>query len=257
LPFKGIRLTVINSRPVLTIELKGDGVAPGLVRSHELAEILATIEEGLNDIARRAHPEVKTAVVGLAGISESSLALHFSSPTYEAVGIAVDLFVAALADDELVGLPRSALGSVSKLVAFSKRHTRARVIVRSERTPGAFAIVHPETRVPDPRVISGSTTIHGRVVRVGGRDPKARLEIAATESVTCKVTKAIAKELGHQLYESVSLSGFATWDPDSLTLLTFSAETVSQSHSRPPVDALREISRLVGKHLKERDDENG
>lgn len=81
--------------------------------------------------------------------------------------------------------------------------------------------------------VVGSESIYARVIRVGGkRPPTAKLEVMGHGPLTVELKSEdaleIAKRLGENLYETVSLEGTASWNPATFKLERFVIEKINE-----------------------------
>lgn len=241
--------------PELELKLVGEGLAPGLVKSRELAEVMTALEDAVAATALRQEPGIPrdALVVGLSGVAEGSIRLLFRSPSRAIVSSAFTSLAVALNTASYGDLPNAALKPLSAIVAFAARHNCAAEL----RLPGReapLATLTADTRIPAPVQVSGSTTIYGRVIRVGGRRPRAMVETAQGETLFCEVSREMARRLGERLYQQAEFRGTATWDADEWSLTGFKIETVEESGTLKPGVAIRQLRELVGRHFREIED---
>lgn len=231
--------------------MKGDGVRPGLVRSHEIAEILEAVEDFVIAEAVRAAAEVRRddMVVGLYAIADESIGLRFKASL---AAISVPAFVAAsqaVAAGEYLSLSPHSLKPLQAIVDFAKRHDA----VAEFKLVGAdapLAVIDAATVIPEQPRVSGLTEIAAKTLRVGGKVPRAMLELLDGTVVYCDVTEHVAVELGHHLYKTSLFSGIATWNTATLELETFSVEAFRPFADRDPVETLAELRHVIGPALE-------
>lgn len=103
--------------------------------------------------------------------------------------------------------------------------------------------------------MTGETTILGKVIRVGGKDPKVAIETTDNRTITCRTTQSIAKELGKKLYSIVSLNGLAHWNLSDLSIEEFVIKSIGSYEDGSMVDTMEAISREYGQFFKDVDPE--
>jgi hypothetical protein len=83
-------------------------------------------------------------------------------------------------------------------------------------------------------------------LRVGGKSPKAMLELHDGDIIYCGIPENLAKDLGRRLYEVVIFSGLAVWDAETITIEDFTITEFKDAPKEDPLMALRKIRDLVG-----------
>jgi len=230
----------------IKIRLRGDGVKPGLIRSKEIAEILESVEEIVVSEALRKNPELHRddIIVGVFAIDDASIGLRFKTTFAAAVVSAFVSAAEAIERADFDYLSPQSLNSLKVLSSFSKRHSCDAII--GSGIAEELAVISPNTVIPPPSYIFGQTEILGKVIRVGGKSPKAMLELTDGSSLYCEVPEDIAKQLGHQLYSLAKFEGSAKWNSKTLELEEFKINNVKDFPNKEPRDILSEISRIVG-----------
>jgi len=231
----------------IEFRLIGEGIKPGLVRSRELAEILEAVEIFVAAEAMEANPELAKdeLVIGLYQIADESIGLRFKTSMAAAVLPAFIGAAAAISASNFDALSGQSLKPLQIVSAFAKRHNcRADL-----QTPGAskpLASITPETVIPPPGHITGPTELVGKVLRVGGKVPRAMLELLDGSVIYCDVALDIAKELGHRLYTLVVFQGIAAWDTRSIKLQDFSITGFQEFPQRNALEVLGELKSTIG-----------
>ena len=240
----------MHPEPELELKLVGEGLVPGGVKSRELAEVMTALEDAIAATASKQDPGVArdTLVVGLSGVAEGSIRLFFRSPSRALISSAFATIGVALSTASYNELPNAALKPLSALVAFAARHHCAAEL----RIPGQdapLATITAETAIPAPIQVSGYTTLYGRVIRVGGRRPRAMVETVQGETVFCEVSRDVARRLGERLYQHAEFRGVATWDADDWSLAAFRISEVEESGTLKPSAVMQQLRGLVGEHF--------
>lgn len=226
----------------IVIRLRGEGIKPGLIRSHEIADILCAVEDFVVAEAMKRNPNFSRdeLVVGLYEISDQSVGLKFKT-TFAAV--VVPAFIAAsqaIAAGDFEAVSAQSLKPLQAISSFSRRHG---AIAEFKIGEGAVPIaeITPATVIPEEPKISGATEITAKILRVGGKVPKAMLELQDGTVIYCELPVEKAIELGHRLYDTAVFSGYATWNGTTLDLEDFTIYDVREAPSRDPYDVLSEL----------------
>lgn len=231
----------------IEIRLKGAGIRPGLVRSHELAELLEAIEDVVSAEAARLFPEAKREdiVVGLYEIADRSLGLRFKASL---ATVTIPAFVAAsqaVAAGDYLALSPHSLKPLQVIAGFAKRRGAIAEFKLADE-PIPLATIGPETIIPEQARISGLTEFTAKTLRVGGKVPRAMLEMLDGTVIYCELHEGIAVELGHHLYKLSTFSGTATWNVPTLELDDFKVEAFRPFLDRDAVETLAELRTYIG-----------
>lgn len=234
----------------IEIRLVGDGVRPGLIRSHEIADILKAIEDIVAYESLSLDPSVKKdeLVIGLYEIADASLGLRFKS-SYAA--LAMSAFIAtseAIASSNFAALAPQSLKALEIISSFTRKHN-AIAEFKIVDTNTVFAEIRPDTEIPKALNISGNTELIAKVIRVGGKNPRAMLELSDGSVIYCDIPVEVAIELGHRLYEPVIFSGMATWNASTLEVEEFKVYGFKEMPTKNPLDTFSAINKLIGNQL--------
>jgi len=235
----------------IEIRLKGEGIRPGLVRSHELAEILEAVEDFVTYEAERASPEVRREdlVVGLYAIADESIGLRFRASL---AAITLPAFVGAsqlIASGSFHDLTPQSRKALQTIAGFTKRHD-ATAEFKVAGTALPIATITSDTVIPEEVRITGLTEITAKTIRVGGKVPRAMLELLDGTVIYCEVSSEIAMELGHHLYKLVKFSGEATWLAADLVLDEFQILAFHPFPARDAIEMFTELRVAIGEALE-------
>ncbi len=75
-------------------------------------------------------------------------------------------------------------------------------------------------------ILKGRTTIYGRVITVGGVEPRAQLRLLNGRLFRVKLKEETAKALAVRLYQVVALKGIASWRSDNMEMVNFEVEEI-------------------------------
>ena len=108
----------------IEIRLVGEGVAPGLIRSKEIAEVITAVEEMIAAMVEHENPQIKAdeVLIGLSGVTGGRMTLGFT-PSMEALTVpAAETVMRAIDEQQFEGLPHGTLVGLRKLHAFTRQH---------------------------------------------------------------------------------------------------------------------------------------
>jgi hypothetical protein len=114
----------------------------------------------------------------------------------------------------------------------------------------APAVISYEYPVPKPTHVlttSGSTTVWGNLIKVGGdHEPKAVIRLRNERLFTVKITRDIINEIQDQklIYKDLGFKGVATWRIENWAMESFRATSIVgyRPDAANPVDSFRELS---------------
>ena len=235
----------------IEIRLKGEGIRPGFVRSHELAEILEAVEDFVAFEAERVSPGVRheDIVVGLYAIEDKSIGLRFMASL---TTITIPAFIGAaqlIADGEFHSLTPQSRKALQTVAGFARRHSgSAEFKVDDQDLP--IATITATTVIPEELRLTGITEITAKTIRVGGKNPKAMLEMLDGSVIYCEVSADVAISLGHHLYSVGRFVGLATWSAIDFQLDDFKIHAFQPFPARDPLEMLRELRIVIGSGLE-------
>ncbi len=241
----------------IKIRLRGEDVKPGLIRSKEIAEILESVEEMAIAEALNHNPELNKddIIVGVYAIEDKSIGLKFKTTFASMVASSFISAAEAIERQEFEYLTPQTINSLKVLSGFSKRHSCEAII--GSGTDNDLAIISPETVIPSPSYVYGQTEILGKVIRVGGKNPKAMIELTDGSILYCDVPEDIARQLGHQLYSLAKFEGFAKWESKTLELDEFKIHSVKEFPNMEPSKLFGELSNMLGNQFSSVSDVDG
>lgn len=245
-------VTIMNEE--IIIRLKGAGIAPGLIRSKELAEILESVEDMVVAETIKANPDInkEDIIVGLYAIEDKSIGLNFKT-TIASVVIPVFINIAnAIEENRFNELTPKTLSSITSIINFTKRHA-CEAILGTHNT-SKLTTITKNTQIPQHTYIEGPSEIIGKVIRVGGKKPKATLELTDGTTIYCQVTEDLAKELGNKLYTLARFTGNCKWNFTTSDLEEFTIFSVEEFDYRNTGSVLEKLSQYLGKQFLEIDD---
>jgi hypothetical protein len=175
----------------------------------------------------------------------------------ELVEPALDEFAEIVKSGEMDALPYSAHDPLKEFTAFIKRRNCEAHFSSINGQTTTKLIITPDIELNFPGFITGETTIYGRILRVGGKEPKVMFEPFSGMTIYCNVSEDLAKKLGEYLYTEIALKGIAKWNPHTLDLCNFKITGYHEFKSGNIQNAFSELSKLIGKYFSDVDDVDG
>ena len=209
--------------PQISLRFAGNEVAPQTTRCKELAAVISAAEDLLLALMGEDAEDQSPIPLCLVSIETQSLGLKFA--VHMAMGLVLWQDMAAIINsgrfERMAPKVRQAFGEI---VSFVKRKGCTAYLGDSEH--GTIATFDFNISIPAESKFRCASSIIGEVVRVGGSDPKVRVKLPSGRVLSCDTTEAVARQIGHMLYEPVTCNGRATWDYETGELLGFKIEKV-------------------------------
>lgn len=234
------------------IGLRITGMKPADVRAGELAKILSSFEDMIASTVKRTRPQItkEDLGVGLVNIEDKSIGLEFATKLPELTFPAYKTITKSVAEEQFLDLSSETLRHLREIHHFIKsKNCEGEMFVRNGNVK-LEAVILPKTEIPEHPVITSKSTLYGRIIRVGGTRPRVMFETATGKTLFCLVRNEIlARRLGERLYTWVGLKGVAILDSDSLEILDFRVEEMTNYEGTLPLsEAIAELSSLAGKY---------
>jgi len=225
------------------IHIDGD-VSPDSLDAGDLAAILGAWADAIRSAGaqRKLPPEI--ARFSVSNVEEGSVGLSLTFQTRDAAALLVEE-VHNWTSSRLLDIPRGIRGSISTLRSVCHR---LNVSTWIGSPSGVKAVVEPNDAVV-PVQIAGETTLYGEVVRVGGEQPAIRID-TVYGTVTCtNVSEEIARVAARQLYQSVTVTGHAEWNAETLQLAQFDLKSLEPVFLADPMATISELADKYGDRL--------
>jgi len=242
-----------SSTNFLEVSFSGEGVKPNSVKASDIADILKAVEDMVEAQVFRDHPEIdkEQVILGFVSIKGDSVDLKFVSPIEEIVFPIFQAIGGAVTANDYRDLPAGSIEALDKIVTFSRKRQCVAELVTGNGHRRVLATITPDIVFEKRARLTGETTVYGRVVRVGGKDPRAMVELLNGQTIFCDTTEAIARKLGIRLYTNVGLLGLARWDAESLKLEQFTITDVTLYEELPLEDAMNQLTKAVGIYYRD------
>lgn len=243
------------------LKLEGNNLVPSELSVHELADLLLAVERAVVKTAIHLEHTVDEdeAEISLIGISEGSTRLQFAS-LFAAAITAFSVLGHAIATRTYTALPSPAIEALREIYDYAEE--RQAVIGLYSIANDQFsrlAEIRPDVdlNLPLLDIVRGNTVVYGKLTRVGGTPPKARLKLLNGEAISCFVSEQLAKRIGNRLYEVIGLAGEARWDADDYALLHFKAHDIASYEEGSVREAVKQLRDSAGDAWQDVDDVDG
>lgn len=228
----------------------------------EIADFLITLEQMVAAVIAREHPDLdvdRHGVIRLSSLTEGSIDLACSTPYVEA-GQALRIVGKVAEDGDTSRLPEEAGAPFLKLHAFNQDHGTSMEIREADNERTLLAALTPDTTVDAPAeavFITGMTTRYGELLRIGGNPPLARIRFVDGQATSCPVDSTdLARQMAKRLYETIGVRGKGEWQVDSMKLVRFSVEELTEYRQTSLTKAFESLREVAEEHYQKIDDVN-
>ena len=223
-----------------TIKMTGKAT-PETVSAGDLADFIEHVEKALVAYAKTEALELKNDVaVSLVGVGEGSNALTFAAQIEVMPGVVA--MAEAITDRDFSKLPYETYQNLYDMVELGRKHNWG---LELHGVSDAAAVIEPGEVIQSPSspvMVSGSTNILARCLRVGGVTPKAEIRVLKDDKILHVVIgEDMAKELAKRLYDIVLLEGQATWSAETWEIKDFRVSGVQPYRKMPISSAFSEL----------------
>jgi hypothetical protein len=227
------------------ISIGGPGVSPSTLRLRDLYEVLRAFETAVGFTAGQGGGGPVEADFHLVAINEGS-AECVVAVGQAAYGAAVRC-ANAVASRDLSELPERARDSL--LAVKSKAKARDWFVRLGDGDCMPYAEIAPNTEFITDAVLSGPSSITGKILRVGGMPrPTAQVLLLDGRRLTATVAnEALAVRLGSLLYRTINVDGEAKWTSGDWSLIDFKITGIGDYDADEPMTAvLKDLASIAG-----------
>nr|VFK60536.1 MAG: hypothetical protein BECKTUN1418F_GA0071002_12197 [Candidatus Kentron sp. TUN]VFK69971.1 MAG: hypothetical protein BECKTUN1418E_GA0071001_12247 [Candidatus Kentron sp. TUN] len=185
------------------IRLTGGGIKLDIIRPTDLAEILTSIETIISAEADKkiAVEDGNKPLITLDSINKGSIAFIF-----KATSLVISIFIGtaqAIEQNNFSGLNKKTIKSLSDISSVTRKYNCSAELSSAEH--GILARITPNTNISHPFLIEGGSEIFGKVMRVGGKEPRVMVKLFDGSYIYCDLSGKTAEDLGSLLYKHVTL----------------------------------------------------
>lgn len=242
------------------LQVKGEGFALEEVRIKEVTKLLVAVEEIVAAIVERDSPSLNVSRVGALGLtSMQSGSLHagFESQ-FEEVVQAWHEVCRSIENKEYSNLPAKAMDELGSIEKFNRRHNTDTEFWFNNGSRKHLATISSDAGLPAPHFIYGTTTLYGKLLRIGGDNrPTALLGLSEELTLNCRVkTTELAGTMAKRLYEIIGVRGTAKWNVARYRPAEFTVEELTEYRQTSLTEAIESLREVAGKYYEEIEDVN-
>lgn len=253
-------MKIMNEKSRIEVRVTGEGFSLETIRPGKVTRYLNSIEAFVMAIVKHDNPELDLArdgALGFTSIHPGSFVAGLISPHVE-VGRAWRKASRAIECGDFSNFPSEATREFREFITFNRRHNTEAEFWEYNGTHHRLTVVTSETKVPDPVLVSGRTTLYGKLLRIGGESsPTAQIRFTDASSVTCQVQSTeLASSMAERLYETIGVRGTGKWESKSLELQEFRIEELTDYRQTSLTEAFESLREVAGKYYEEIEDVN-
>jgi len=236
----------IDENNEFMFRLYGDGITPESFKASEVAKLITLLENAFQVYLQTTGEESdKDFYLSLVDVKNESLGLEFLPQKVKSFLTAFTLITSSINTQNFTEIPTKTIEDFQEIQKIIKaKNCAAEFIYKGE----SRASIDSNTLIEIPKtgVIRGETVLYGEVKRIGGQNPTASIKLDSGETITCSISKNVAKKLGAKIYSHVSLRGLATWSVTDYNLLGFIIEDFNDFQQISNEDAFNRLRNSIG-----------
>ncbi len=239
-----------NETDILELKFEGDGINPGKVKPHEIAELIVSFEKALLSTIKQNNPEIdsESLLFTFQEVKNESIGLRFSpiiQDIVKSVVLAGFLSISnSFKEGDFSHLPSTAIANLKTITKFSKKYKCHGSFKHNDEVVSSFT---PHTEISTDKVkwIKQETTIYGKLVDIGGENPNVHIKISDDQTLIFKTSEANAKSLAPKLYEKVAVKGIAKFNPTTLEIVEFKLTDISAYSPGKTFSAIQKLRNIT------------
>lgn len=234
---------------LLKFRVVGDKITPESISSNEFSKLITAYEDALIALFDKENPDKKElGYISVVGIKNESAGILFKPNYVDELLSAANKINDSINNKSISKLPYRTVENLSIIQTFV---SQKKCSVELNGYEGiASTKITPETNLHINKsfYIKGETTIYGKVINVGGVDPKVRLEFDNGVRLSVKIKESEAKILSPHLYEVIGVRGVAKWKKEDYELTEIRPKSFIIMKEKDIEEKFKGLSDLLGKY---------
>ncbi|WP_148560738.1 hypothetical protein [Zobellia galactanivorans] len=234
----------------LKIRFTGNEIEPSKVTANEFAKLVASYENALLSVLNNGKPKKNSVdFISVVSVKNESLTIEAQPHTLE-VKEAANTINKAIKNKTFNRLPYDAVDSLSVLQSFVNKHKCRALLNGIDDIESAEINEDSGIQISDSLYFKGKTTVYGKIMRIGGSEPKVRIKTDDGIYLSVVVSKEVAKELSPNLYSRIGIKGTGKWKKYNNELEEIKAESFVIISDEPLTKKLKGLSEIIGDYWK-------
>jgi len=243
-----------------TVELHMEGhLRPNDISAADFGALVTDFEKLVNSRVddKELRDRIMSLKVSVVGIREGSAIAIFAPTPMETVLQVVTETINDIVSGQTANWSGRSQRVYYKITDLAEKlGVRPRLVV-NWRGQVAQTSLAPLVAPPQLFELRGTTTLYGKVIRLGGKKPKVDIEpLGYSRMVHAAAEASIVKELeqSESLYTLVALTGEAQWDLETLEISKFHVQSWKAFSPPGPADGMAQLRDRFGKYFDDIDD---
>lgn len=246
-----------TSSNIIELRFKGNNISPDKVKASEIGLLVINFEKALLNQIKEAEPSINISnevLFTFERIDNNSLDLFFIPKQVREIVVASYVVIAtAFSTGDYTKINKESISALNEIVKFSKRNSCTGSFNLDNEEISSFEPNH-EIAIPKSQTITGETTLYGKIIRIGGEEPKVHFRIDENQKLIFDIDENLAKKLSPKIYDFIGLVGIATWNSKDFSIEKFEVSRLLEFDNKPIATTFTEISGLIGKYWDEVED---
>ncbi len=232
----------------LKIKFTGNDIEPSAVTANEFAKIVMAYENALLAVIKKNHPaRVGIDFISIVKVKNESLTIE-ADPHTDDIKEAANEINTAIKEKKVNRLPYEAVENLVVFQNFINKYGCKAILNGIEGVETAEINVESDIRISEALYFKGETTVYGKIIRIGGSEPKVRIQTDNGKQISVVTTRQNAKELSPHLYSKIGIKGTGKWKKENNELVELKAKSFVVLSDIPLTEKLKGLGNLLSKH---------
>lgn len=233
----------------LKIKFTGNNIEPNIVSANEFAKVVTAYENALLAVLKKnkSGSKLNNQFISIVNIKHESLTIE-ASPHTEDIKAAANEINTAIKTSRINRLPIEAVENLIVFQQFVNKFQCKAILNGIEGIETAEITIDSNIRITESFFFKGETTVYGKIMRIGGTEPKVRIKTDSGKSLSVVINVKDAKLLSKHLYSKVGIKGTAKWKKENNELMEIKAKSFVLLKDVPLTEKLKGLSNLLGKY---------
>lgn len=234
----------------LKIKFTGNKIEPSKVTANEFAKIVAAYENALLAVVKKKHPQRHGVdFISVVSVKNESLTIE-AEPHNLDLKEAANEINSAIKNKRLDKLPFETIENLTVFQSFVNKYQCKAILNGIDDIESAEINIYSDIKITDSLYFKGETTVYGRIIRIGGAEPKVRIQTDNGKYLSVVTSKENAKELSPNLYSRIGVKGIGKWKKENNELVEIKAKSFVVISDLPLTEKLKGLSNLLSKYWK-------
>jgi|TARA_Y100000310_G_C20704425_1_gene834075 hypothetical protein len=232
----------------LKIKFTGNDIEPSKVTANEFAKLVASYENALLAVIKKNAPGRQGIdFISVVEVKNESLTIE-ADPHTKDVKEAANEINTAIKQKKINRLPYDAIDNLTNFQSFVNKHKCKAVLNGIDGVETAEIDENSNIKITESLYYKGETTVYGRIIRIGGSEPKVRIKTDNGKYLSVKTSRKNAKELSPNLYSRIGIKGIGKWKKETDELEEITAKSFVVVSDLPLTERLKGLSNLLSKY---------